>query len=48
MQKTPFIQKKAEQYHLLEGQEADKLLEHLDYKQKTHKKQETKQEKKKI
>ncbi len=48
MQKTPLIQKKAEQYHRLEGQEADKLLEHLEYEQHTGKKEPIQETKKKI
>lgn len=48
MQKTPIIQEKADQYHRLEGEEADKLLEHLEYEQNITKKEPIKENKKKI
>lgn len=48
MQKTPLIQGKSEHYHRLEEEEADKLLDHLEYEKTPRKKESVKETKKKI
>lgn len=48
MQKTPLIQKKSEQYHRLEGQEAESLLNKLEYEQAIPKTMKTAEKKQKI